>query len=411
MKNMSRVTGASQSWLKPIQNHLLLLCLILSLVVHLLVVFTFLALRKPIVIQAEERFTVTLATIKQPALKRASISHKPLSPIRSPKTPADVGVQKMPARLHQDSQQSAIQSTPLPLQDSSDNSPLTASMENSEGLGGPGGNGAGGGLGDGSSIGIEIPLVSGRAAMNVKNTLSNHTRDLQSPMEKDKPTRATAIADSIDLDLLQPPRLGRNRSNQIDVVFIISCREAMEPYINDVVAFVTREIQQYREAAKDYRVGIITSDIEFVDGPHYIRYFPLSDNLDKALAALHHIQSRQFYTDIQLNTIQYALERCAFRPDAQRRLIVFGNDIPICGGYSPLSVIERCRELGVVLNIHGADTEVGPLLASRTGGKWVPAFENRYEMEALDVPSDGTAYWKLNLTLNDVIEQRIHVSE
>ena len=411
MKNIRRANGASQSWLKPIQNHLLLLCLILSLLVHLLVVFTFFTLRKPVISQVEDGFTVTLSTIKQPVLKRTSISHKPLNPIRSAKVLADVGSQGATPRLHQDSQQSAIRSTPLPLQSSSDNSLLTANIANDEGFGGTGGNGAGGGLGDGTSTSIEIPLVSGGPVINPQNTLSNHTGALQSPMDEEKPTRAITLTDSIDPDRLQSPRLARNGSNQVDVVFIISCREEMRSYINDVVAFAKREIQRYQASSKDYRVGIITSDIEFVDGPHYIRCFPLSDNLRRALVALHHIQLRPFYTDIQLNTIQYALERCAFRPDAQRRLIVFGNDIPICGGYSPLSVIERCRALGVVLNIHGADTEVGSLLASQTGGKWVHAFENRYEMEALNVPSDGTAYWKLNLTLNDVIEQRIHVSE
>lgn len=185
----------------------------------------------------------------------------------------------------------------------------------------------------------------------------------------------------------------------------------MRPYINDVVTSVKREIQRYRASVKDYRVGIITSDIDFVDGPQYIRYFPLNDRLDKALKVLDSIPLHPFRSDIQLNAIQYALERCAFRPDAQRRLIVFGNDIPICGGYSPLSVIERCRALGVVLDIHSADTEVGPLLASQTGGKWVQAFENRYEMEALKVPTWGNAYWKLQLTLNDMVEQRIHVPE
>ena len=409
MKN-PRVTEHFQSWGRPIQNHLLLFCVILSLVVHLLVVITFFALRKPVVSQVGEGFTVTLSTIKQPALKRTSISHKPLNPIRSPKTLADVGSQRILPRLHQDSGQPAIRSTLLPLHSSSDNSLLMESMENSEGLGATGGN-AGGGLGDGTGTGIEIPLVSEGAAINAKNTLSNHTRALQSPSDKEKSTRVINRVDSIDSDQIQSPTLVRNRSNLVDVVFVISCRETMHPYINDVVAFAKREIRRYQASSKDYRVGIITSDIEFVDGPHYIRYFPLSDNLDKARAALHHIQPRQFYTDIQLNTIQYSLERCAFRPDAQRRLIVFGNDIPICGGYSPLSVIERCRARGVVLDIHGADTQVGPLLASQTGGKWVHAFENRYEMEAHNVPSDGTTYWKLNLTLNDVIEQRIHVSE
>ena len=409
MKNMARTTGASQSWLKPIQNHLLLFCIILSLMVHLLAVITFLALRKPVVGQVEEGFTVTLSTIEQPALKRESISHKPLNPIRSPRVLADVESQRVPPRLHQGSGQPAIRSASLPFQTSSDNSPPMASMENAEGFGGTGGNAAEGRLGDGT--GIEIPLVSGEVAMNPENTFSNHTGGLQSPMDKEKSARGLILADSIDSDRIQSPTLARNRSNQVDAVFVISCREAMRPYINDVVALVKREIERYQASSKDYRVGIITSDIEFTDGPQYIRYFPLNDRLNKALPVLNSIPLHPFRTDIQLNAIQYALERCVFRPEAQRQLIVFGNDIPICGGYSPLSVIERCRALGVALNIHGADAEVGSLLASKTGGKWVPAFENRYDMETLQVPSWGNAYWKLQITLNDVIEQRIHVSE
>ena len=407
MKNIPRATGTSQSRQKPIQNHLLLFCVILSLVVHLLVVTTFLVLRTPVVGQVEEGFTVTFFSTKQPALKRTSISHKPLNPIRSPKALADIGSQSVPPQLHQDSGQPAIRSTPLPLQSFSNNSSPMASMANAEGFGGTGGNAGEGGLGGRTGTGIGISLVSGGAAINPQNTLSNLTGALQSPMDKEKPTRVIALANSIDSDLLQPPRLERNRSNLIDVVFIISCREEMRPYINDVVAFVEREIQRYRASAKDYRVGIITSDLEYWEGPQYIKYFPLSDQLDKALKALRRIQLRPFYLDIQLNAIQYALERCAFRPDAQRRLIVFGNDIPICGGYSPLSVIERCRALGVVLDIHGADTEVGPLLASQTGGKWVHAFENPHDMKELA----GAPYWKLQITLNDVIEKRIYVSE
>ena len=409
MKNMPHVTGTTQSRQKPIQP--LPFCVILSLVVHLLVVITFLALKKPVVGQVEEGITATLFSIKQPALKRTSISHKPLSPIRSPKTLADVGAQSVPPRLHQDSQQSAIHSSLLPLQSSSDNSPPVVGMENAKDFGGRGGNAAERGLGGRTSTGIEIPLVSGAAVAKPKNVVAHHTRALQSPMDKEKPTRAIALDDPIDSDRIQPPRLARNRSNLIDVVFIISCREEMRPYINDVVAFVKREIQRYRASAKDYRVGIITSDLEYCAGPQYIRYFPLSDRFDKALEMLDRVQLRPYYRDIQLNAIQYALERCAFRPDAQRQLIVFGNDIPICGGYSPLSVIERCRALGVVLDIHGADAAVGSRLASQTGGKWVHAFENQHDMEMLQVPSWGAADWKLQITLNNIIEQRIYVSE
>ena len=286
-------------------------------------------------------------------------------------------------------------------------------MENAKGFGGRGGNAAEGGLGDDTgNAGIKIPSC-------IKCSSNEHRKmpcpiipgTLQSPMDKEKPTRAIALDDPIDSDRIQPPRLARNRSNLIDVVFIISCREEMRPYINDVVAFAKREIQRYRASAKDYRVGIITSDLEYWAGPQSIRYFPLSDRFDKALEVLDRVQLRPYYEDIQLNAIQYALERCAFRPDAQRRLIAFGNDIPICGGYSPLSIIERCRALGVVLDIHGADAAVGSRLASQTGGKWVHAFENQHDMEMLQVPSWGAADWKLQITLNNIIEQRIYVSE
>ena len=108
MKNIWRANGVSQSWLKPIQSRLLLFCVILSLVAHLLVVITFFTLKKPVVSQVEDGFAVTLSTVKQPALKRTSISHKPLNLIRSPKTLIDVGSQSVPPRLHQDFQQSAI---------------------------------------------------------------------------------------------------------------------------------------------------------------------------------------------------------------------------------------------------------------------------------------------------------------
>ena len=224
MKNIPRMTGTLQSRQKPIQNHLLLLCVILSLVVHLLAVITFLALRKPVVGQVEAGFTVTLAAIKQPVLKRTSISHKPLNPIRSPKALADVGSQGVPPQLHQDSGQPAIRSTPLLLQSFSNNSSPVASMKNAEGFGGTGGNAADGGLGNGTSTGIEIRLVSGGAAINPQNTFSNYTGALQSPMDREKPTRAIDRVDPIDSGRIQPPRLERNRSNLIDVVFIISCR-------------------------------------------------------------------------------------------------------------------------------------------------------------------------------------------
>ena len=50
---------------------------------------------------------------------------------------------------------------------------------------------------------------------------------------------AVTLVDAYNLDpLQQPPTLTPNRSNRVDVVFLISCRRTMRPYINDVVAFI-----------------------------------------------------------------------------------------------------------------------------------------------------------------------------
>ncbi len=384
-------------------------CIIFSLVVHLLAILMFSALRKPVVGPVEDALTVTLSTIKHPVLKREARLHKPVVPIRAPRTLAAVAPREGSPRVHQDSAPSSIRIAPLHFQHSANNVLPSADvgLADGEDFGEIGGNGDG--SGDGTGRGIEINPVLGERVMPNSN-LFNRTGVLQSPMAKNKLAGAVTLVDAYNLDPLQPPTLTPNRSNRVDVVFLISCRRTMRPYINDVVAFIEREIQQYQASRKDYRVGIMISEMEFIDGPHYIRYFSLSDQLDKALEALKHVQLKPLYIDIQLNTIQYALERCAFRPDAQRHLISFGNDIPICGGYSAKSVIERCQTLGVVLNIHGADTQVGPLLASQTGGKWVPAFKNPYDIETLEILNHHAPYWRLNITLDSVVELPIRVS-
>jgi hypothetical protein len=384
-------------------------CIIFSLVVHLLAILMFSALRKPVVGPVEDALTVTLSTIKHPVLKREARLHKPVVPIRAPRTLAAVAPREGSPRVHQDSAPSSIRIDPLHFQHSANNvlPPAGVGLADGEDFGEVGGNGDG--SGEGTGLGIGINPVSGERLMPNSN-LFNRPSTLQSPIVKNKLAGAVTLVDVHDPNQLQPPTPAHNRLNRVDVVFIISGRKEMRPYINDVVAFIEREIRQYQASRKDYRVGIMISEMEFIDRPHYIRYFSLSDQLDKALEALKHVQLKPLYIDIQLNTIQYALERCAFRPDAQRHLISFGNDIPICGGYSAKSVIESCQALGVVLDIHGADTQFGPLLASQTGGKWVPAFKNSYDIETLEILNHQSTYWRLNITLDNVIEQPIRVS-
>ena len=84
------------------------------------------------------------------------------------------------------------------------------------------------------------------------------------------------------------------------------------------------------------------------------------------------------------------LNVCAFRPDGPaqaHRLSVTISRYAVAILLYPL--LKQCRALGVVLDIHGADTEVGPLLASRTGGKWVHAFENPHDIEVLKGGQNG----------------------
>ena len=108
--------------------------------------------------------------------------------------------------------------------------------------------------------------------------------------------------------------------------------------------------------------------------------------------------------DVLLNTVRYALARCAFRPNAARRIIVIGNDIPMCGGYSPLSIIELCLKKQVRLDIHGADKQVGPLLAHETGGRWYPALENPDDLKRLKSEALSSGYLKIRITLDTVVE-------
>ena len=384
-------------------------CIIFSLVVHLLAILMFSALRKPVVGPVEDALTVTLSTIKHPVLKREAQLHKPVVPIRSPRTLAAATPRGGSPRGHQDSEPPSIRIAPLHFQHSTNNVLPPAGVELADGEAFGEGDGNGDGSGDGTGRGIEInPVLGERVTPN--NNLFNRTSVLQSPIVKNKLAGAVTLVDVHDPNQLQPPTPAHNRLNRVDVVFIISGRKEMRPYINDVVAFIEREIHQYQASRKDYRVGIMISEMRFMGASHYISYFSLSDQLDKALEALKSIQLKPLHLDIQLNAIQYALQRCVFRPDARHHLISFGNDIPICGGYSAKSVIERCQALGVVLDIHGADTQVGPLLASQTGGKWVPAFENPDDIKSLEMLNVGSPTWKLNSTLDNAVEQRIRVS-
>ena len=82
MKNMAHATGTSQSRQKSIQNHLLLFCVIFSLVVHLLVVITFFALEKACRRSGGGRDSLLpFSTIEQPRVE-AHINITQTSPLR-----------------------------------------------------------------------------------------------------------------------------------------------------------------------------------------------------------------------------------------------------------------------------------------------------------------------------------------
>ena len=194
--------------------------------------------------------------------------------------------------------------------------------------------------------------------------------------------------------------------DKVDVVFIISARRAMQKYLGYVVSLVEREIQQYKRSGKDYHVGFMRSGFRLGSGKwiHQIEYLPLNSDLDTALAIARKTEVREEASDILLNTVRYALDRCVFRPNAARRIIVVGNDMPICGGYSPLSIIELCRKKQVILDIHGADKKVGPILAYETGGRWYPALENPDDLRSLESEYRGSPHWKIRITLDTVVE-------
>ena len=199
---------------------------------------------------------------------------------------------------------------------------------------------------------------------------------------------------------------GKTDPNKIDVVFIISCRGEMRHYFEYAIAAVEREVQKYKNTGKDCRAGIIKSRFFLLDRSiHQIEYSPLSSDLDRIVEIAREIRNlRNYSRDIFLNAIRYALDRCAFRPEALRKIIAIGNDIPMCGGYSPLSIIELCNQKRVVLNIHGADDRIGPLLARETGGEWFSELENPRDRELLQSIHISSQEWKVQFTIDTVKE-------
>lgn len=144
----------------------------------------------------------------------------------------------------------------------------------------------------------------------------------------------------------------------------------------------------------------------------------MTSDLNEALATVGEMRELEGYgNDVLLNTIRYALDRYSFRPDALRNIIVIGNDVPFCGGYSPRTVIDLCRKKRITLEIHGADERVGPVMARETGGKWYP-LENMLDTASLETyrdtqgrsaPGRGASpgHWKLRYTLDSVVEGRL----
>ena len=104
MNKKPYTTEYLQSWSKRVKKHRLPFCVFFSVVLHLLAVIMFLAQRRPVVGQVEEGFTVTLSTIKRPALKREARLHKPVVPIRSPRTLAATTPRGGHPQAHQDSE-------------------------------------------------------------------------------------------------------------------------------------------------------------------------------------------------------------------------------------------------------------------------------------------------------------------
>lgn len=170
---------------------------------------------------------------------------------------------------------------------------------------------------------------------------------------------------------------------EVDIIFIISCgKVTMSEYFQDAIDLIENEIQRYRLMSHSYRVGIIASRVLgrrmscriYLDHyyPHQIGCLPLSANLDEALAAVREMRGLEYgVSDFPLNTIYYALNRCDFRPNASRKIIVIGGNI-MGGGYSPLNIIHLCHEKRVVLDIYGIDKLIGSPLAHETGGQWYP---------------------------------------
>lgn len=214
------------------------------------------------------------------------------------------------------------------------------------------------------------------------------------------------LTEDVVLDTNLEVPFNKTDPNKIDVIFIISCRGEMRNYFEYAIAVLQREIQKYKDAGKDCRAGIIKSRFVRFNRPvHQIEYWPPSSDLERIVEIAQETRKLKNYSrDIFLNAIRYTLDRCTFRPEALRKIIAIGNDVPMCGGYSPLSIIELCSQKRVVLDIHGADDQIGPLLARETGGKWFSALENLRDRELLESIHISSQEWKVQFTIDSVVE-------
>ena len=214
------------------------------------------------------------------------------------------------------------------------------------------------------------------------------------------------LTEDVVLDTNLEVPFNKTDPNKIDVIFIISCRGEMRNYFEYAIAVVEREIQKYKDAEKDCRAGIIKSRFARINRPvHQIEYRPPSSDLDRIVEIARETRNLKIYShDIFLNAIRYALDRCTFRPKALRKIVAIGNDIPICGGYSPLSIIELCSKERVMLDIHGADDRIGPLLARKTGGEWFSALANPRDRKLLESVHIESSEWKVQYTIDSVVE-------